>query len=109
MAGNFILPCFLLCSHVRAAYYWVLAFQNPDKFLAVRCNDVASARHGNCYDNQVQSNFLGPRTNFSQPGVYYLPTNELWPYYIGKSGLKRREYGVNDYLLKTAPDNDMIV
>ncbi|KAI5641906.1 lipase domain-containing protein [Phthorimaea operculella] len=107
MAGSFILPCFVVCSHVRAAPYWMLALTNPDKFKAVRCDSVAQARHGQCYQGDITTNLLGPKTNFSRPGVYYLPTTELPPYY--NDGIAQREYGVNNYLLKTAPDKDMVL
>ncbi|KAI5637165.1 lipase domain-containing protein [Phthorimaea operculella] len=107
MAGSFILPCFVVCSHVRAAPYWMLALTNPDKFKAVRCDSVAQARHGQCYQGDITTNLLGPKTNFSRPGVYYLPTTELPPYY--NDGIGQREYGVNNYLLKTAPDKDMVL
>lgn len=108
MTGNFILPCFLVCSHVRAAFYWNLAFKNTDKFVGVRCDSVAKVRHGRCYDSLIETNYLGPKTNFSKPGIYYLPTTEFVPYFV-EDGTKSREYGVNNYLLKTAPDKDLIV
>ncbi|XP_012547180.1 lipase member H-B [Bombyx mori] len=109
LAGDFIMPCFQLCSHVRAAMYWILAYTNPDKFLAVRCDSVADVRHGDCYDGNITSNVLGPRTEFNEPGIYYLPTKEVSPYYLGNEGLKKSMYGVNAYLLKPAPDIDMII
>ncbi|XP_026313823.1 lipase member H-like [Hyposmocoma kahamanoa] len=108
MTGNFILPCFLVCSHVRAAFYWNLAYKNTDKFVGVRCDSVASVRHGRCYDGIIETNYLGPKTNFSKPGIYYLPTTEFVPYFV-EDGTKSRDYGVNNYLLKTAPDEDLIV
>lgn len=108
MTGNFILPCFLVCSHVRAAFYWNLAYKNTDKFVGVRCDSVASVRHGRCYDGTIETNYLGPKTNFSKPGIYYLPTTEFVPYFV-EDGTKSRDYGVNNYLLKTAPDEDLIV
>ncbi|XP_049865347.1 phospholipase A1-like [Pectinophora gossypiella] len=110
MVGDFILPCFLLCSHVRAAYYWILAYKNPDKFLAVRCDSVADARLGRCYHGGTnsQTNLLGPKTNFTTPGVYYLPTKETPPYYLDDA-TSAREYGANNYLLKTARDEDMVL
>lgn len=87
----------------------MLSFGSPDKFLAVRCESIADARLGNCYTKPLQTNYLGPRTNFSQPGIYYLPTNERLPYYMGEEGLRKRKYDLNDYLLKPAPDVDMVI
>lgn len=103
------MPCFQLCSHVRSAFYWLLSYSNPDKFVAVQCDSVADARVGNCYEDTLRTNALGPKTNFSKPGVYYLPTNAIAPYYMGLNGLKKRKFGVNDYLMIPAPDKDMII
>lgn len=89
--------------------YWILSFDYPDKFVAVQCDSVADARHGNCYNKPLKTNVLGPKTNFSQPGIYYLPTSETAPYFIGAKGLKKRKYNLNDYLLKPAPDVDMVI
>lgn len=109
MFGDFIMPCFLVCSHLRSAFYWLLAYENPDKFIAVRCESVAQARHGNCYNNTIVPNYLGPKTNFTNKGIYYLPTKEIVPYYLGEDGLKERKYNHNDYLLRVSPDNNVIV
>ncbi|KAJ8726857.1 hypothetical protein PYW08_015254 [Mythimna loreyi] len=109
LQGDFIMPCFQLCSHIRSAFYWLLSHNNPDKFVAVQCDSVAAARLGDCYEGTLRTNVLGPKTNFSKPGVYYLPTNAIAPYYMGLSGLTKRKYGVNDYLMTPAPDEDMII
>ncbi|XP_050681558.1 lipase member H-like [Leptidea sinapis] len=109
MAGKFIMPCFLFCSHLRAAFYWYVATTNPTKFLAVQCASLHDARYGNCYGKQITTNVLGPRTNFTSPGIYYLPTSDNPPYYLGEKGLRKRKYGVNNYLLRTAPDKDLII
>lgn len=108
MTGNFIMPCFLFCSHVRAALYWIVANENPEQFLAVQCDSLQHARRGKCYENTI-SNVLGPNTNFNRPGIYYLPTADNPPYYLGEKGLRKRKYAVNNYLLKTAPDKDLIL
>ncbi|KAH9641595.1 hypothetical protein HF086_017119 [Spodoptera exigua] len=107
--GDFIMPCFQLCSHVRSVFYWYQSYSNPDKFIAVQCDSVADARHGNCYDGTLRTNALGPNTNFSKTGVFYLPTNAKSPYYLGLNGLKKRKYGVNDYLMTPAPDEDITI
>ncbi|KPJ10569.1 Lipase member H-A [Papilio machaon] len=109
MVNGFLLPCLTLCSHMRSAMYWVSALNNPDKFLAVRCQSVSRARHGDCYDQQLVTNVLGSNTDFNKPGIYYLPTNETDPYYIYKEALVKRPYGPNAYLLKVSPDEDMII
>ncbi|PZC75749.1 hypothetical protein B5X24_HaOG200556 [Helicoverpa armigera] len=107
--GDFIMPCFQLCSHIRSAFYWLLAYSNPDKFVAVQCDSVANARIGDCYNGTIRTNVLGPRTNFSKTGVFYLPTEATAPYHLGLSGLKKRKFGVNDYLMTPAPDEDMTI
>lgn len=107
--GDFIMPCFELCSHVRSGFYYLLAIINPDKFIGVRCKSVADARHGNCYDGEINTNTLGPKTNFTKTGIYYLPTTAEWPYYLGLNGLNKRRYGVNEYLLRPAPDEDIVL
>lgn len=109
MIDDFILPCFLLCSHVRSVKYWLLAYDYPDKFIGVRCESTSKARHGDCYNGNITGNILGPRTNFNEPGVYYLPTTETAPYYMGVDGLKQNKYGANSYLLKPAPDEDVTI
>ncbi|XP_022829584.1 lipase member H-B-like [Spodoptera litura] len=109
LKGDFIMPCFQLCSHVRSVFYWYLSYSNPDKFIAVQCDSVADARHGNCYEGTLRTNALGPNTNFSKTGVFYLPTNAKSPYYLGLNGLKKRKYGVNDYLMTPAPDEDITI
>ncbi|XP_068628172.1 lipase member H-like [Battus philenor] len=109
MAHGFLLPCLTLCSHYRAAFYWVTALNHPGKFLAVRCDSVMKARNADCYQDRLVTNLLGLKTNFTRPGVYYLPTNETAPYYIAEEALTKRPYGPNAYLLKITPDEDLIV
>ncbi|CAG9791838.1 unnamed protein product [Diatraea saccharalis] len=110
MKNGFILPCFVLCSHVRSALYWIDSYKSPDQFVGVQCDSVAEARRGDCYkDQNITTNFLGPKTDFRKPGIYYLPTNEASPYYKGLNSLKRQSLGINTYLLQLAPDEDMIL
>ncbi|XP_069355409.1 lipase member H-B-like isoform X1 [Maniola hyperantus] len=109
MELNYLLPCLQLCSHVRAAIYWIIANHETDKFLAVRCSSLADVRRGNCYQEHIETNVLGPKTNFSRPGLYYLPTMESHPYYLGEKGLKPRKFAANHYLLNLTPDEDIVV
>ncbi|CAB3256695.1 unnamed protein product [Arctia plantaginis] len=76
--GDFILPCFQLCSHIRAGFYFLLAHTNPDQFIAVGCDSVAEVRHGNCFGGKIKTNVLGPRTNFNKTGIFYLPTDAVF-------------------------------
>ncbi|XP_032512410.2 lipase member H-like [Danaus plexippus] len=109
MVSDYLLPCFQLCSHVRSAIYWLIASYERHQFVGVKCNSVAEARHGKCYYRGVDTNVLGPKTNFNRPGIYYLPTTENKPFYMGKEGLKKRKYDVNHYLLQVSPEKDMII
>ncbi|XP_026491342.2 lipase member H-A-like [Vanessa tameamea] len=106
---DYLVPCFQLCSHVRAAVYWAIANYETDQFLGVRCDSVALVRYGHCYHGHLEKNVLGPKTNFSRPGIYYLPTLDTLPFYMGEKGLSKRRYDVNNYLLRIAPDEDMVI
>lgn len=81
------IPCLVICSHVRAIFYWWLAIEHPKKFIGMTCDSVQDARFANCFNNSV-TNYLGLETNFRKPGIYYLPTHNEFPYYRGKDGLK---------------------
>ncbi|XP_052738022.1 pancreatic lipase-related protein 2-like [Bicyclus anynana] len=109
MELNYLLPCLQLCSHVRAAIYWIIANYEPDKFLAVHCSSLDNVRRGNCYQEPIYANVLGPKTNFSMAGLYYLPTTESYPFYLGEKGLKQRKFAANNYLLNLTPDEDIVV
>ncbi|CAH2091788.1 unnamed protein product [Euphydryas editha] len=106
---DYLMPCFQFCSHVRSAVYWIISNHAKDKFIGVKCDSVPLVRHGQCYHGHLETNVLGPKTNFSRPGIYYIPTLDTLPYYMGEKGLIRRQYDVNNYLLKVAPDEDMII
>ncbi|CAK1590855.1 unnamed protein product [Parnassius mnemosyne] len=82
------IPCLVLCSHVRSAFYWWQAIEHPKKFIGVRCNSIQDARFAKCFNNS-ETNYLGLETKFNRPGIYYLPTFNEFPYYRGKEGLKQ--------------------
>ncbi|XP_072941907.1 lipase member H-like [Epargyreus clarus] len=109
IAGNFLLPCFVPCSHIRAAFYWLYATSNTDKFIALRCDSVFHARRGDCYDGHIETNVLGPKTNFSRPGIYYLPIKAEKPFYFGEEGLVRKSFGLTNYLLNAVSDENLII
>ncbi|XP_047993446.1 lipase member H-like isoform X2 [Leguminivora glycinivorella] len=84
------LPCDALCSHSRAYFVWWAAVVHPKSFIAVRCDTVQQARDGDCYDLQpMVTNIMGPLTDKSKPGIYYLRTSNRWPYALGRRGLKK--------------------
>lgn len=81
------IPCLIVCSHLRAIFYWWQALEHPKKFIGVKCDNIQDARLANCYNNS-ETNYFGPKTDFDKPGIYYLPTFNEFPYYRGKDGLK---------------------
>ncbi|XP_053618478.1 lipase member H-B-like [Plodia interpunctella] len=80
-------PCLTICSHVKSFLYWWQALVNPKMFIGIRCNSIQDARVGN-FKEDSETNFLGAETNFSRPGIYYLGTLNIFPYYRGEDGLK---------------------
>lgn len=109
MIFNHLLPCLQFCSHVRSAIYWIISHYEPTKFLGFKCPSVQAVRHGHCYHGEKEVNVLGPNTNFSRPGIYYLATTASTPYYMGSDGLKERKRGVNNYLYRITDDEDIVV
>ncbi|XP_013193871.2 lipase member H-B-like [Amyelois transitella] len=73
-------PCSVACSHAKSVFYWWQALKNPKKFIGIRCNSIQDARLGK-FKEDSQTNFLGAETNFSNPGIYYLGTINVFPYY----------------------------
>ncbi|XP_053607004.1 lipase member H-like isoform X2 [Plodia interpunctella] len=87
----FWMPCNVLCSHIRSYTIWLAALDNPDSFLAVRCDSVQDARDNKCYDKEpMVTNVMGLKVDRNKPGIFYLPTNNNFPYYLGVGGLKKR-------------------
>ncbi|XP_063363546.1 phospholipase A1 member A-like [Cydia amplana] len=85
------IPCTIPCSHMRSYFVWVSALMNPHRFIAVRCESVAQARLGDCYDTKpLVTNTLDIYLDKSKPGIYYLATSNRWPYSLGKRGLRKR-------------------
>ncbi|XP_045514123.1 phospholipase A1-like [Pieris brassicae] len=81
------IPCLVICSHIRSLLYWWIALDNPKKFIAMKCDSIQDARSAKCYNN-TELNYAGLETDFGKPGIYYLPTHNEFPYYMGKKGLK---------------------
>lgn len=101
------IPCLVLCSHIRAITYWWQAVENPRKFIGVKCDSVQNARLANCYNN-TEYNVLGVETDFEKPGLYYLSTNNVYPYYRGEEGLKA-ENEIYTSLIKTINSDEFVV
>ncbi|CAH2057002.1 unnamed protein product, partial [Iphiclides podalirius] len=81
------IPCLILCSHFRSAFYLWQAIEHPKKFIGVRCDSIQDARFAKCFNN-TETNYVGLETRFDRPGIFYLPTHNEFPYYRGKEGLK---------------------
>lgn len=84
------LPCNVFCSHIRSYTIWLAALEHPNSFIAMQCDSVQQARDGNCFDRKpFVTNVLGINTDRSKKGIFYLATENNFPYFMGKKGLKR--------------------
>ncbi|XP_060802517.1 lipase member H-A [Amyelois transitella] len=98
--------CDVGCCHFRAYFLNIAALENDDKFIGVKCNSVQEARENRCYDNQpLETNVIGFNTNFSKPGIYYVPTTNMFPYYLGKKGLKKGNDAFSVFLREANKDD----
>lgn len=102
------LPCLIVCSHLRAIIYWWQAMEHPKKFIAVQCDSVQDARFANCFNNS-ETNYLGLETNFKKQGVFYLATNNEFPYYRAKDGLKEDNEIYTSTIRRINSDNGFTV
>lgn len=86
----FWMPCNVFCSHLRSFTVWLAALQYPDSFIAMQCDSVQDARDKNCYDRVPRvTNTLGLDVDKSKEGIFYLATDNNFPYHLGKKGLKK--------------------
>ncbi|XP_045488375.1 phospholipase A1 VesT1.02-like [Pieris rapae] len=90
--------CLALCSHIKAVEYYIQMLKYPQSFIGVKCDSVQDARYARCYGNK-ETNLAGPLTDFSKPGIYYLPTKLEYPYYAGEEGLKPENEPFLKYML----------
>lgn len=98
--------CFSLCSHARSFLLWVAALENPNKFIGMKCDSIQQARMHECYDREpFEINTLDVHTNMSNPGIFYLATQNLYPFYLGKKGLKKENQFWSKHL-KACNDKD---
>ncbi|XP_047993709.1 phospholipase A1 member A-like [Leguminivora glycinivorella] len=88
------LPCDVFCSHIRGYILWLSALFNPGTFIGVRCDTIQQVRDGECYHiKPMVTNTLDLYTDRSKPGMYYLRTTNVYPYALGKKGLKKPKPG----------------
>ncbi|CAH2097390.1 unnamed protein product [Euphydryas editha] len=100
------IPCLVICSHVKAIFYWWQAIEHPKKFIGIECDSIQDARLGKCSNTSI--NYLGAEADFSKPGIYFLPTNNEFPYYKGKEGLKDTDI-FKSILLRINSDDEFVV
>ncbi|XP_045495939.1 lipase member H-B-like isoform X2 [Colias croceus] len=82
--------CDVICSHLRSYYVWMAALRNPNSFIGLQCDSVQAARDKNCYERQPRiTNVLGLNCDKTKEGIFYLNTNNTYPYYLGKKGLSK--------------------
>lgn len=92
------MPCNVLCSHIRSYTLWIAALKHPGKFIALQCDSVQQARNRECYERKpLVTNLLGLNVDKSKEGIFYLATDNNYPYYLGEKGLKRE----NDFILRS--------
>lgn len=83
-------PCTITCSHFRVLALWESAVKNPDKFVAMQCDSIQQARDFACYDRHpIVTNVMGTNADRSKPGIYFLSTSKVYPYFLGSKGLRR--------------------
>lgn len=104
------IPCNILCSHIRSYTLWLAALQNPNAFIAIKCDTVQDARNKDCYDRlPKETNVLGLNTDRNKTGIYFLATNNNFPYYLGEEGLKKDNEFFSTRLKSTVYSDSMII
>ncbi|CAH2097361.1 unnamed protein product [Euphydryas editha] len=83
-----LFPCTSTCSHFRVLTLWLSSMKNPRKFIALKCNSIQEARDAACYKEHPVTNVMGDSVNVNNHGIFYLSTSKMFPYYLGKNGLK---------------------
>ncbi|RVE50204.1 hypothetical protein evm_005227, partial [Chilo suppressalis] len=101
------IPCLVVCSHFKSVIYWWQALKHPTKFIGVKCDSVQDARIAGCYNN-TETNVVGMKTNFSEPGIFYLSTTNVFPYFRGKEGLVP-ENEIYTSVIRKINDGDFVV
>ncbi|XP_011552131.3 lipase member H-B [Plutella xylostella] len=90
-ADLYWIPCSVMCSHVRSYTIWYVALHHPKSFIGVKCDSVQEARKHACFGKTpLSTNNLSPYyVNASNPGIFYLATDNNYPYYLGEKGLNK--------------------
>ncbi|XP_013190606.2 lipase member H-A [Amyelois transitella] len=95
--GDFYwMNCGSVCSHSRGYTIWAASLMFPNSFVGIKCDSVQDARNRNCYDRKpLETNLMGPNADRNKPGIYYVATRNLFPYFLGQAGTKRE----NDFIM----------
>lgn len=101
-------PCTSLCSHIKSYLMWVAAMENPDQFIALKCDTIQDARDRNCFNRPLVTNLMGPKTDVNVPGIFHLATTNSYPYYLGKKGIDKN-YDMNKAFIKNLNKDDVLV
>lgn len=102
-------PCTGLCSHIRSFTLWIAALKNPDSFIAMKCDSVQDARNKNCFNRTpIVTNVVGLNTDRTKEGVFYLSTDNNYPYFLKEKGLKKKYEFFNSRLSLVGRGNGKI-
>lgn len=101
------IPCNILCSHGRSFTLWMSVLLNPSSFIALKCDSVQQARRNGCYDRVPrETNVLSnTKTDRSNTGIFYLATDNNWPYYLGSKGLRKENEFWTKHLVELNKDD----
>ncbi|XP_063382279.1 pancreatic lipase-related protein 2-like [Cydia fagiglandana] len=88
-----MLPCDLVCSHVRSVVYWTTMLMNPgNRYIGIKCDSIQQAREHKCYERvPLETNTMDLKVDRTKPGIYYVATLHRYPYAVGKDGLRRED------------------
>lgn len=103
------LPCSSLCSHVHSYLIWVAAMNYPNSLIGMKCKSVQDARDRNCFDKPMITNVVGPNTDRTKTGIFYVPVKNQYPYFMGKQGLKKQNDLYTRYMKSLNTEDVMVV
>lgn len=103
------MPCTLHCSHFRSVTIWLVALERPDSFIGLKCDSVQQARSHRCYDRvPTETNVISnTKTDRSNTGVFYLATDNNWPYYLGSRGLRKENEFWTKHMVEWNKEDDI--
>ncbi|XP_047993807.1 lipase member H-like [Leguminivora glycinivorella] len=85
-------PCDVVCSHIKAYFFWLSALLNPKTFIGMKCDTIQQARQHDCYDRKpMVTNTMDLKVNKKKTGIFYVTTGNRYPYGMGKRGLRKED------------------